>query len=157
MIHWIDIEHKFVIGEPAPTPIPPGPTPTPTPTPTPGGFGDVLAVVLKYADAVRDDQKADSAKLIAKAYREHAALARKGDYANADVLADATSSQFLFDLSMSRYLRWRPMMSRLRDHMTELLAAKKRNNMADWAALWEEYAKGFDAVATKGKTNASAK
>lgn len=156
---WVDIEHKFTIGEVGPTPpLPPGPQPPDPVTPSnPSSYNNAAETVKKLSESVRDDDKESAAKVFAAAYREHGKLALKGEYKNADVLADATSTDFVYELGMSRYLRWRPMMTKMRDHMTGLINDGKMKDMNDWGRLWEEYAKGFESIKNSEGANVPSK
>jgi len=139
-LHWIDLEHQFIVGNATPTPTPPGPGPV-VPVPVdPSDFGDVKAKIKEMVDPVRDDDKAGAVKIIAKAFREQA----KENFSTPEQLADATSSQFVYDLGLNRYLRWRPAMGRLREHYATLLKDDKLKTMQDWTTLWEQYAKAFE-------------
>jgi len=150
-ILWFDVEHKFTVEGSSDPPNPPKPPDVSS------DFGDVTATILKLAEPVKDaDGKADASKIIAEAYRKHGQLAAKGEYTDQNVLADATASEFVYALGLNRYVRWRPMMTRIREHMAKLMAEGKLKDkdMPTWAKLWEEYAKGFDAVAkTTGITD----
>ena len=153
-ITWFDVEHKFVVDGTGPNP-PPGPDPPPAPGAPPGDFGDVTDVVRNLADPVKDaDGKAAAATIIATAYRKHGALAAKGEYKDQNTMADATSAEFVYELGLNRYVRWRPMMTRLREHMAQLMkdGKLKDKDMQAWSKLWEAYAVGFDAVAKAGAT-----
>lgn len=159
---WFDVEHKFVVGDgPAPPNPPNPPNPPDPPTPPANDFGDVVGKVKELAGPIKDPtNKAEAAKIIAAAYRKHGALAVKGEYKDQNILADATAAEFVYELGLNRYVRWKPMMSRLRDHMSQLIkdGKLKDGDMKQWGALWEEYAKGFDAVAkeeggTRGQAN----
>lgn len=160
-ILWFDVEHKFSVGDAPAPPIPPNPNPTPPNPPTPpapSDFGDVVGKVKELAGPIKDPaSKPDAAKIIAAAYRKHGELAAKGEYKDQNILADATSAEFVYELGLNRYVKWKPMMTRLREHMTELMKAGKLKDkdMPAWAALWEQYALGFDAVAAQGGTNAA--
>jgi hypothetical protein len=166
-ILWFDVEHKFVVGDGPPPPPPAdvckvcGKKPcvcVVPPPPPPSDFGDVIGKVKELAGPIKDPAgKTDAAKIIAAAYRKHGALAASGEYKDQNVLADATSSEFVYELGLNRYVKWKPMMSRLREHMTELMKAGKLKDkdMKAWAALWEQYALGFDAVAQEGGTSGS--
>lgn len=127
-INWIDLEHKFAVGD--------GITPGPSP-PVPG---DVKAKIKEIVDPVRDDDKVAAAKIIAKAFMEQS----KETFSTPEQLADATSSQFVYELGLNRYLRWRPAMSRLREHYASLLAEGKLKTMHDWNTLWVQYAEAFE-------------
>jgi len=133
-INWIDIEHKFAVGDVAPQPEP-GPSPI-----VPGDFGDIKAKIKEIVDPVRDDDKAAAIKIIAKAFLEQS----KETFTTPEQLADATSSQFVYELGLNRYLRWRPAMSRLREHYAALLKEGKLKTMRDWTTLWEQYAQSFE-------------
>jgi len=114
-------------------------------------LSDASKVVIELAGPIKDPSgKAEGAQIIAAAYRKHGQLALKGEYKDPNVMADATSSEFVYELGLNRYVKWRPMMTRLREHMAKLMAEGKLKDMQSWAALWEEYAKGFDAVASAG-------
>ncbi len=137
-LHWIDLEHQFVVGNATPTPpTPPGPGPGPV---VPSDFGDVGAKIKEIIDPVRDDDKAGAVKILAKAFLDQA----KENYTTPEQLADATSSQFVYELGLNRYLRWRPAMSRLREHYAALLKEDKLKTMQDWTNLWNQYAKAFE-------------
>ncbi len=139
-LHWIDLEHQFVVGNAVPTPpTPPGPGPGPDPV-VPSDFGDIKAKIKEIVDPVRDDDKAGAVKIIAKAFLEQS----KESFSTPEQLADATSSQFVYDLGLNRYLRWRPAMGRLREHYAALLKEDKLKTMQDWNTLWDQYAKAFE-------------
>lgn len=140
-LHWIDLEHKFAVGDASPQPDPPRPGPSPI---VPGDFGDIKAKIKEIVDPVRDDDKAGATKIIAKAFKTASEAAAKGEYKDAVQLADATSSEFVYELGLNRYLRWRPAMSKLREHYAALLAEGKLKTMQDWAELWSQYAKAFE-------------
>jgi hypothetical protein len=128
--------------------------------PPPTDFGDVIGKVKELAGPIKDPtSKAEAAKIIAAAYRKHGALAVKGEYKDQNVLADATSAEFVAELGLNRYVKWKPMMTRLREHMSQLMkdGKLKDGDMKAWGALWEQYAKGFDAVANEGGTDGSKK
>lgn len=159
---WFDIEHKFAVDGTVPPPVDPVDPDDPVvpDPPQPSDFGDVVGKVKELAGPISDPtSKAEAAKIIAAAYRKHGALAAKGEYKDQNVLADATSAEFVYELGLNRYVKWRPMMTRMREHMAGLMAAGKLKDkdMPTWAKLWEEYAKGFDAVAAEGGSNGSAK
>ena len=160
-ILWFDVEHKFSVDGVAPQPPPVDPDDPVDPDPTqPSDFGDVVGKVKELAGPIKDPtNKTEAAKIIAAAYRKHGELAAKGEYKDQNLLADATSAEFVYELGLNRYVKWRPMMTRMREHMTELMKTGKLKDkdMKAWAALWEEYAKGFDAVAAEGSTNGSTK
>lgn len=133
-INWIDLEYKFAVGDVAPVPTP-GPSP-----PVPGDFGDVKAKIKEIVDPVRDDDKAAAVKILAKAFREQS----KETFTTPEQLADATSSQFVYELGLNRYLRWRPAMTRLREHYAAALKEGKLKTMQDWTTLWNQYATAFE-------------
>lgn len=137
-LHWIDLEHQFVVGAVAPQPEPPpGPAPTPN---VPSDFGDIPSKIKEIVDPVRDDDKAAAVKILAKAFRDQT----KENFSTPEQLADATSSQFVYELGLNRYLRWRPAMSRLREHYAALLKEGNLKTMQDWNLLWNQYAKAFE-------------
>jgi len=151
-ITWYDIEHEFkVIGD-GPLPPPDDDDPIIPPPNDQYDFGDVAGEVVRLCKPVKDDSKAEAAALIANSYRKHGLLAVKGDFDDQNDLADATSADFVAELGLNRYLRWRPVMTRIRQHMQGLMNDDKleSGDMPAWGALWEEYAKGFDAVALQG-------
>lgn len=148
-VTFVDAECKFTIlasSDPLPTPGP-GPVPVPDPvTPPQNVFGDVDKVVSDLIAPVRDDDKAGGCKIIAAAYRKHGELASKGEYSDQNLLADATSSEFVYELGLNRYIRYRPAMTRLRSHMEQLIkdGKLKDKNMKQWSELWAAYASAFD-------------
>lgn len=141
LVKFLDAEHKFIVGN-SPGPIDPD---VPDP-PAPSDFGDVAKVISDIVAPVRDEDKAGACKIFAAAYREHGALAIKGEYKTPELLGDATSSDFVYKLGLNRYLRWRPAMSALSKHYAELNSKGVMKDMEAWGKLWQAYGEAFEKV-----------
>jgi len=134
---------------------PPDDPDDPPPPPPPTNFSDIPAEIFRLGGPVRDDSKAETARIIAEAYRTTGA--DHLSYENQEVLADATSSQFIAEIGLNKYVRWRPMMSRIRELMVKLMKEERLEdkNMPQWGELWEAIAQGFDKIAKEEEDAAS--
>lgn len=147
-IGWLDLWHEWKVEgkidppddpeDPEDPDDPDGPDP-----PVPADFSDFTTLIQKLAAPVKvDDRKAEAA-LIAAAYRQ----AVKDEYETYSDLVDASSSAVVSELGLNKFLRWRPLFTRLTDALVQAQKDSRLNDdMDDWHECWAAIAAGFDKV-----------
>ena len=147
-VHWIDLDVRFVIlGEAGP--VDPNDPVGPVDPNDPLAYYELRDLTIELCRPIRDDAKAEGCQIMADAFKEHGKLAVAGEYATTDELSDACSSQYVFELGMMRYLRYRPAMTRLREAMQKLIneGRVESDNMEQWGQIWLAIGEGFQHVA----------
>lgn len=132
-----------ITPDPDPGPDPPGPYP----------FSDASEKVIELWGPVKDDDKVGAAKVLSASYKKHGELALKGEYKDQNQLADATTSEFVYELGLNRFLKHRPASTRLREYMSTLIKDGRIHDkkMDEWGLLWIAISKGFDKLSGENK------
>lgn len=144
--------HSVTIGkQPGPSPGPPPVDPDPEPDPPVGPIAHRLAgLIAEWGKSVESATRADEARVIAKAFADHAQTA--ADFPDLNSFTTATSKQYKTDLAeaygVAAYLPWyRAVFEPLAAELRKLRDDGHLDTAAERAAIWQAIANGFTEAA----------